>query len=86
VSTHDDGTPSPSPLQLNPPKALSSGQPHAARRTPWNPFQGPPPRGPPVTGLAWSSDGFQLAALDAGSGARMWCMRPERGGWVGAHC
>ena len=30
------------------------------------------------TGLTWSADGFQLAALDASSNLYLWWMRPER--------
>ncbi|KAI8464836.1 MAG: hypothetical protein J3K34DRAFT_525879 [Monoraphidium minutum] len=42
-------------------------------------FQAPTPRGPAVTGFAWSADSYQLVAYDAGSNARMWWMRPEPG-------
>jgi hypothetical protein len=30
-----------------------------------------------LSGFAWSSDSYQLAALDASSNMKMWWMRPE---------
>jgi hypothetical protein len=34
----------------------------------------------PQAGFAWSADSYQLLAYDADSSARMWWMRPARGG------
>ena len=39
----------------------------------------PPPGGQAIRALAWSSDSFQLASLDAGSTLRMWFMRQSPG-------
>ncbi|KAF6259108.1 hypothetical protein COO60DRAFT_1700968 [Scenedesmus sp. NREL 46B-D3] len=43
----------------------------------WNPWAAKPPRRPAIAGFAWSSDSYQLAALDASSNLKMWWMRPE---------